>query len=157
MKAFILSSVGVVLIIAGILIITHKHSSNSKTVVYANGCVAEEFSEQSSGLCVKDIQTMVDFMETDSLNECVFIGAESVGISGIYNAPTKQQVQTVQTWANCYNKQEGEPGIINVNGAVGPATWSELCTYAYKYPYQTNSSTSPYFKESIIAGKNAGC
>jgi hypothetical protein len=119
--------------------------------------VARQFAPGSSGACVSDIQTMVNFMETDGLTECPFTGAKTLAITGMYDTTTQYQVKTVQTWNNCYNKQEGSSSVIAANGIVGTSTWSELCTYAYQYQKQVAESTSPYLKASVAAGKNAGC
>jgi hypothetical protein len=96
-------------------------------------------------------------METDGLTQCPFVGAKSLDINGVYNASTAIQVKTVQTWENCYNKQEGDPTRISADGSVENTTWYELCTYGYQYPKQSNQSTSSYFKVSLVAGKSAGC
>jgi hypothetical protein len=101
---------------------------------------------------------MVDFMETNTnYNQCPFTGKASLSVNGMYDSDTQTQVEVVQNWENCYNKQEGSGIRVNANGNVGNGTWSEVCTYAYQYPKQSNSSTSAYFKASIAAGKDAGC
>jgi hypothetical protein len=96
-------------------------------------------------------------METDGLNQCPFTGSSILSINGSYDTNTQDQVKVVQTWLNCYNKQEGQPIVDTANGIVGTSTWSGLCTYAYQYPSQANQSSSQYLKASIAAGKNAGC
>jgi hypothetical protein len=100
---------------------------------------------------------MVNFVETDDLTQCPFVGAQILQSSGIYDAATASQVKVIQNWFNCYNRQEGDKSTISANGNVGESTWSELCTYAYQFPKGSGSSVSPYLKASIIAGKNAGC
>jgi hypothetical protein len=145
------------LIIGGAFSLLHHSSKSTATQIVASGCIAKQFSVGSSGNCVSDVQNMVNFMETDNYNQCPFSGMAKLTISGVYDAATQTQVKVVQSWENCYNKQEDSTTRIVASGNVGTSTWSELCTYAYQYPKQSNSSTSPYFKASIAAGKDAGC
>jgi hypothetical protein len=147
----------IVIIAVGALLFATHHSSNKVTPLASSGCASEVFSVGSSGNCVQDIQTMVDYMETDDLTECPFTGGQVLPVDGSFDASTKQQVQVVQTWQNCYNKQEDLPAAQIVNGSVGTQTWSELCTFSYTYPKQAASSPSAYFKSTVTAGKNAGC
>jgi len=100
---------------------------------------------------------MINFMETDDLTQCPFKGAATLGMNGVYNAATAQQVTVVQNWFNCYNRQEGEQATVAVDGKVAEPTWIDLCTYAYQYPQNAGTSVSPYLKASLAAGKNAGC
>jgi hypothetical protein len=147
-----------VLIIGGVLLlIRHNSKPNMTPVAQSNSCISRQLSIGSSGNCVRDVQTMVNFLETDGLTECAFIGAQQLSVSGTFDAATQQQIKTVQTWINCYNKQEGNPLNTPANGTVGTATWSGICTYAYLYPKQSGQGPSPYLKASIAAGKDAGC
>ena len=134
---------------------TLKHRPSQALV--ASGCTARQFDVGSSGTCVNDIQTMINYMETSGLNECPFVGAQRLPINGTYDSATKVQVSTVQTWINCYSKQEGSQTSVSVTGKVDSATWHLFCSYAYQFPSQSNSSVSPFRQASIAAGKNAGC
>jgi hypothetical protein len=100
---------------------------------------------------------MVDYMQTGGLTECTFNGGNLLTIDGTFDAATKSQVQVVEKWENCYNKQEGSSVTIDTSGIVNTAAWSELCTYAYHYPLQSNSTVSSYRQKSLAAGKDAGC
>ncbi len=100
---------------------------------------------------------MVNFLETDALSECPFTNAQRVTENGTFDGETTQQVKSVQSWLNCYNKQEGATAPLTANGVVAPATWSQVCNYAYRFPKQSRSNTSPYAADSITAGKAAGC
>jgi hypothetical protein len=64
----------IVIIAVGALLFATHHSSNKVTPLASSGCASEVFSVGSSGNCVQDIQTMVDYMETDDLTECPFPG-----------------------------------------------------------------------------------
>ena len=143
-------------VIAGAFYFINNNSSK-KTIAAQNTCTSKEFAPASSGNCVSDIQTMVNFMQTNQLNQCPFSGGASLSINGNYDDSTTAQVKVVQSWLNCYNKQEGAPVINTVNGTVDAATWTGLCTYAYQYPSHNNQSPSPYLKQTLIAGKDAGC
>lgn len=130
---------------------------NSTTVITPRGCTSTNLSQGSSGICVKDAQTMVDFIETDGLNECVFTNGMPLAVDGSYNAATAQQVKSVQTWVNCYNHQEGITQTVPTNGTIDKTTWVALCTYGYQYPTQNSASSSPYTKAATTAGNNADC
>jgi peptidoglycan hydrolase-like protein with peptidoglycan-binding domain len=145
-----------VVILAGVLVFTRQAAAPTKQGG-GDTCTSKQFTLGSSGNCVDDIQTMVNFMETDGLTQCPFTGSSTLSVNGSYDTNTQSQVKVVQSWLNCYNQQEGEAGTSSVNGVVGTSTWSGLCTYAFQYPSQANQSTSPYLKLSIAAGKNAGC
>jgi len=150
---WVFSALIILAVIAGLLLHAH-HPSKAPP---QTGCVAQRFTVGSSGACVRDIQTMVNYMETAGLSECPFTDGKPLNINGTYDGTTKQQVQSVQTWINCYNKQEGSNTSIPTDGTIGSSTWPQLCSYAYRFPSQSNSSTSPYCAEAIAAGKNAGC
>jgi hypothetical protein len=154
-KKIILIIILLVVIIAGGIGLFSINKSKNSTV--SNGCISQTSKVASMGHCVSDLQTMVNFMETDSLNQCPFNGSIQVPISGVYDGITEQQVRVIQTWVNCYNKQENNGENITVNGQVDPSTWSALCTYAYIYPNQSQQSNSPFLKQSLAAGKDAGC
>jgi hypothetical protein len=158
-EAFLIIAVTIILIAACVLslLVLGHHKKAPTQDAKASNCISQSFDIGSSGSCVTDIQSMVNFFETDNFNECAFTGAQTLDINGDFNNATKSQVMVVQKWLNCYNKQEGAPGTINANGIVGSSTWSNFCTYAYSYPKQAGQSSSPYFKDSLAAGKNAGC
>lgn len=144
-----------VILLAGLLIFKHSPATTNKTS--SKLCINQQLAIGSSGKCVSDAQTMIDFMESDGLNQCPFIGANPLTINGNYDSVTIAQVKVVQTWLNCYNHQEGQTATFPVNGDITSSTWSGLCTYAYQYPSQSNQSSSSYLNQSIAAGKNAGC
>jgi hypothetical protein len=147
----------IVAVIVGAFLLLGSHGSASKNQTVASGCASHQFTVGSSGSCVKDIQTLVNFIETDGLTMCPFTGSQALPINGSFSVSTQNQVAVVQTWANCYNRQEGTPTTISTDGVVDSSTWSDLCTYGYQYPKQSNSGISPFLKASITAGKNAGC
>ena len=148
-----LSMLVIILLIIGSLVISHSPSSS----ISHSGCVAKQFNVGSSGQCVQDIQTMVNYMETAGLNECPFASAKILSVSGNYDQATAQQITSVQNWERCYSKQEGSQSNILATGIVNTQTWHLLCSYAYLFPSKSKSYTSPYRQESIAAGKNAGC
>jgi hypothetical protein len=155
---YLLASAILIIVIVGVCLAFFKSQAATGSVSRINnGCIGKHFGSGSSGTCVSDIQTMVNFTETDNLNQCPFTGSKPLDINGSYEASTQAQVRVIQTWFNCYNKQEGQPIVIGVTGIVNKPTWSDLCTYAYQYPSQNSQSSSPYRKSSIAAGKNAGC
>lgn len=155
-KSYLLLVIIVIVAISITIFFINRRSNQTKQTTQST-CTSKQFSLGSSGDCISDIQTMVDFIESDSLTQCPFPGAKALSINGSYDENTQTQVKVIQTWLNCYNKQEGSPVTINVDGSVGTTTWPELCTYAYLFPKQSNESTSPYFKPSLVAGKRAGC
>jgi len=139
-----------------LLLADRSHPTVNKSVA-RTGCVTQQFTIGDSGSCVGTIQTLVNFMETDGLTECPFPGGSRLTATNSYDAATQKQVQIVQGWENCYNKQEGSSLRIDANGIVATSTWSELCTYAYHYPMQAGARVSPYRQAAMTAGKNAGC
>jgi hypothetical protein len=140
-----------------IIILLTKRTSSPLQTTSGNSCKSQQLSIGSMGNCVSDLQTMVNFMETDGLNQCPFTGSAALVADGSYDESTEEQVKVVQTWFDCYATQEGLPPTIAVNGTATSATWSELCIYAYSYPSKSGTSPSSYLKSSIAAGKNAGC
>jgi hypothetical protein len=153
----ILAVVVVIALAAGGYVLQRHHTQSASSHAAKNSCNAKQFGPGSSGSCVSDIQTMVNFMETDELTECPFAGAQTLSPSGSYDKTTQAEVKVVQTWLNCYDREEGTPKTLSANGTVGSATWYELCTFAYEYPQRANSSPSPYWQAAQVAGKNAGC
>lgn len=152
----------VLLAVGVVYSLVHKKAASTSArttsgAVAGSGCVARQFTVGSTGNCVSDIQTMVNYIETAGLIECPFPGAAQNPASGTYDAATQTQVKIVQSWVNCYNKEEGVTTAINADGNVGASTWPELCTYGYKFPALAKQSTSPYFQQTLAAGKDAGC
>jgi hypothetical protein len=145
-----------VAIVGGIFLLNHDKTTPT-TSTALTGCRAQTLQVGDSGNCVKDIQTMTNYMETADLTECPFTGSQTLPISGTYDSATEAQVKTVQTWASCYYKQEGMNLSISDSGAVDNDTWTELCDFAYTSPKQSDASTSPYTQASLAAGKNAHC
>jgi hypothetical protein len=155
--AYITGAICLLIVALLIVIAIVRHSSARTSPVASNICVSKQLSLGSTGACVSDAQTMVDFMESDGLTQCPFTGASVLNINGTYDSSTEKQVEVVQTWLNCYNKQEGEPTNVLANGILSTTTWQALCTYAYIYPSSSNQSSSSYLQQSIVAGQNAGC
>jgi hypothetical protein len=153
------SAIILILVIGTILFIMNKnHSSTTPTpIAHYSGCIAEQLNVGTTGSCVGDAQTMVDYMQTGGLTECPFSGGSLLPITGNFDETTKAQVQVVEKWENCYNKQEGSSVTISTSGIINTTAWSELCTYAYHYPLQSNSTVSSYRQKSLVAGKDAGC
>jgi hypothetical protein len=148
----------VILIIGTVFVsVNHNKRTPKQVTMDSKTCIAKQIDSSSTGNCVSDVQTMIDFMETDKLTECPFNGAIPTPINGLYDSATQAQVKTVQTWINCYNKEEGSTTPINVTGVVSPATWHVLCSYGYKFPKQSASNTSLYAKQTLSAGADAGC
>lgn len=148
----------IVVLVVGTVMIAGKLRSDTKAAAEAQTkCLSKELSQGSSGDCVHDVQAMVNFMETDGLTQCPFTGGFRLPLNGYYDASTSQQVAVVQDWLTCYNKQEGLKIPDFKRGKVTAATWSQLCTYAYQYPSQSNDSKSNYRTEALAAGKDAGC
>jgi hypothetical protein len=145
-----------IMVIIGFLL-THKKSTIPAVSMTRSGCVSEQFIVGSSGTCVSDIQNLVNFIETDGLTECTFVGGQRLSINGTYDTTTQAQITVVQKWENCYNHQEGSPITITTSGNINTATWSELCTYGYEYPSKSGSDISPYRQAGLAAGKAAGC
>jgi hypothetical protein len=121
------------------------------------GCVTQTLVPGSSGHCVSDIQNLINFMETGGLTQCPFPQAARLTVSGTYDTATQTQVAAVQSWVNCYNKEEGNSAALSTSGTTDPATWSQLCVYGYRLPGQAGQSQSPYFQAAQAAGKDAGC
>jgi hypothetical protein len=146
----------VVAAFGGFYLYAHKQDSTT-TSAALSGCRAETIGLGASSNCVKDIQTMTDYMETSGLTECQFTGGHVVPITGTYDAATEAQVKVVQNWANCYYEQEGINQSVTTSGSVDNGTWTELCNYAYNSPKQSGENVSSYTKASIAAGENAHC
>ncbi len=120
----------------------------------SSNCVGRTFTTGSSGHCVGDIQTLVNYMEHSGLTECQFTGSAQLDISSTYDNATVQQVKSVQDWARCYARQEGFTSNVQQTGTVDKATWGELCTYGYTNPSRNGATGAA---GSITAGKDAGC
>jgi hypothetical protein len=139
------------------ILIVHKRvisSKDSSETAVSSYCVGKAFTPGSSGRCVSDIQTIINYMEHSGLTECPFVGGTALTINGTYDTATTLQVKAVQTWANCYAKQEGFTSHVPQTGIVGKATWGELCTYGYTDPVHSSAAEAG---TTITAGKDAGC
>lgn len=138
----------------------YRYANDQKyptTTATVTGCRADTFTVGDTGHCVKDIQTMANYMETAGLTECPFTGGKVLPVTGTYSSLTATQVKVVQNWANCYYKQEGMNMTVTASGNVDNNTWTELCDYAYDSPKQSNTTLSPYTQASIAAGQHASC
>ena len=136
----------------------YAHNRNITTTAnVATGCRAKTVKVGATGNCVRDIQTMTDYMQTAELIECPFRSGRLLPITGTYDSATAAQVKVIQAWANCYYQQEGMNQNITISGIVDNDTWVELCNYAYNSPKESNSTVSPYTQASLAAGKNANC
>jgi hypothetical protein len=155
--AYSIFALVIILVVIAIFAFKHKTATTRTAGATTTGCRAQTFTTGSSGACVKDIQTMTNYMETAALTECPFTGGQTLPISGDYDSTTAAQVKVVQTWASCYYRQEGMSLAIASNGIVDNNTWTELCDFAYSSPKNSHASTSPYTQASIAAGKNAHC
>jgi uncharacterized alpha/beta hydrolase family protein len=89
-----------IMVIIGFLL-THKKSTIPAVSMTRSGCVSEQFIVGSSGTCVSDIQNLVNFIETDGLTECTFVGGQRLSINGTYDTTTQAQITVVQKWENC--------------------------------------------------------
>jgi hypothetical protein len=136
---------------------TSYDMSSSSSANAKSGCVAQSLQVGASGHCVSDVQNLVNLMETGGLIQCPFPRAARLTVNGAYDSATQTQVAAVQSWVNCYNKEEGNTATIPTDGKVDPATWSQMCVYGYRLPKQAGQSTSPYYKDAQAAGQDAGC
>ena len=117
-------------------------------------CVGKTFASGSSGSCVRDVQTLINYMENSGLTQCPFEGGAPLTVSGSFDAATAAQVKSVQGWAACYATQEGFTTNVQQTGTVEKTTWGELCTYGYTNPSRSGAIGAA---TSIAAGKDAGC
>lgn len=145
----------VIVIIALVMLNIHRHAAApGKQSSNLTGCVSQTFGSGSSGHCVGDIQTLVNYMEHSGLTECQFDGGAQLVLSSVYDNATVVQVKSVQGWSDCYAKQEGFTSNVQQTGTVDRVTWGELCTYGYTNPSRTGAAGSA---SSVAAGKDAGC
>ena len=150
----------IIVVIVAAIVSAYLYAHSQKTITTSTqltGCRAETLTIGSSGNCVKDIQTMTDYMQTAGLTECPFDGGRILPVNGTYDATTATQVKVVQNWADCYYKQEGMNLSITTSGNVDNSTWLELCNFAYDSPKQSGAAVSSYTQASITAGKDAHC
>jgi hypothetical protein len=146
----------VIVVGAFILFSHHRNTGNTggRTGDLSSYCVGQTFNLGSSGRCVSDIQTLVNYMEHSGLTECQFAGGATLTVDGVYDGTTATQVRAVQGWANCYAKQEGFTSNVQLTSNVDKATWGELCTYGYTNPSRNGAKNA---SSAISAGKDAGC
>src|SRR5580692_9744945 len=79
----------IIVVVVGIFVLNRpKASPPTTTASSATGCRAQTFTVGASGTCVKDIQTMTDYMETADLTECPFTGGQTLPITGTYDSAT---------------------------------------------------------------------
>jgi hypothetical protein len=148
-----------VIVIGAVILVflNHNHSAakpSSSASTLSSHCVGQTFTPGSSGHCVSDIQTLVNYMEHSGLTECPFTGSATLAVSGSYDAATASQIRSVQGWSDCYAKQEGFTSNVKVTGNVDTVTWGELCAYGYTDPLHTSASGA---SATITAGKDADC
>jgi hypothetical protein len=147
----------VVIAVVALILIHHKHDTSASSKQATNlqsYCVGQTFANGSSGHCVSDIQTIINYMEHSGLTQCPFVNGAKITVDSTYDADTITQVNAVQRWASCYAKQEGFTSNVPQNGTVGKATWGELCTYGYTDPMRSEATKTG---TTIAAGKDAGC
>lgn len=149
--------VAIVIAIGVFLFLNQNHTttkSGGQSTAISSACVGQGFATGSSGHCVRDIQTLVNYMEHSGLTECPFSSGATLTVSSTYDSATATQVKSVQQWSSCYAKQEGFTSNVQQTGKVDKTTWGELCTYAYTDPLHTSATGAT---SSIAAGKDAGC
>lgn len=152
-----IAAIALVVVAIVVMIVVAFRKNPKQPTAQAGSCTSRQFSFGSSGTCVSDIQTMIDFMESGGFTQCPFTGGSKLAIDGAYDSTTQAQVKVVQTWMNCYNKQEGVASSLTVDGSVDVPTWTDLCNFSYEFPKNSSNNTSPYSSASITAGKDAGC
>jgi hypothetical protein len=145
----------IAVIVFGFLKYTHHAAKSAKIRADLSGqCAGQSFASGSTGTCVTDIQTLVNYMEHSGLTECPFTGGALLDVNGTYDTATTTQIRSVQEWSNCYAKQEGFTSNVKITGTVDKATWGELCTYGYTDPLHTSATSAT---NTIATGKDAGC
>jgi hypothetical protein len=133
----------------------HRTHKVEKSIAKLTGyCVGADLTSGSSGHCVSDVQTIINYMEHSGLTQCEFVGGANLTINGNYDTTTSAQVKSVQDWADCYATQEGFTSNVKDTGVVDRPTWGELCTYGYTDPIHSSASGAG---GTIAAGKDAGC
>jgi hypothetical protein len=157
-SAKILITVILVMVVALVALFFMYHHTKAKTAArnanLATYCVGQSFASGSSGHCVSDIQTLVNYMEHSGLTECKFSDGTLLGVNGTFDSTTATQVKSVQAWADCYADQEGFRSNVKQTSSVNRVTWSELCTYGYSDPKQSSATGAT---NAIAAGQDAGC
>ena len=156
-QIFVLIAAVVIIVAVAFVLLNRNHKAGApggQTADLSGYCVGQTFDTGSSGTCVSDIQTMVNYMEHSGLTQCPFEGGTKLLVSSVYDASTAAQVKSVQGWAGCYARQEGFTTDVQQTGVVDVTTWGELCTYGYTNP-KRNGATGA--STSITAGEDAGC
>jgi hypothetical protein len=151
----------VVVVLIGLiaLLVSHDRSTSAtnqtnSSASISSGCVSKQFSTGSTGHCVSDIQTLVNYTEHSGLTECPFSNGATLIVNGSYDSLTSTQVRSIQQWSDCYAEQEGFTSDVMQTGTVDKATWGELCTYGYTDPLHTSAKGATTVE---AAGKDAGC
>jgi peptidoglycan hydrolase-like protein with peptidoglycan-binding domain len=154
----VLVALAVIVIGVVVLVFLNRNHGTTKPIASASTlsshCVGQTFTPGSSGHCVSDIQTLLNYVEHSGLTECPFTGGATLTVSGTYDTATASQVRSVQGWSDCYAKQEGFTSNVKVTGNVDTATWGELCAYGYIDPLHTSASGA---SAAIASGKDADC
>jgi hypothetical protein len=155
-RTWIYAGIAVLLIAAAIsFFFLHRTHKVQKSIAKLNGyCVGTTLNSSSSGHCVSDAQTIINYMENSGLTQCEFVNSAKLTVDGTYDTATATQVKSIQTWANCYAAQEGFTSNVKETGSVDRPTWGELCTYGYTDPMHSAASGAG---DAIAAGKDAGC
>ena len=135
-------------------LLNRNHTAAKAATNLTGYCVGSSLTTNSSGHCVSDIQTMINYMEHSGLTQCPFEHSAVLAINGTYDSTMAAQVTSIQHWATCYASQEGFTSNIKETGVVDRATWGELCAYGYTDPIRSSTVGAT---ASIAAGKDAGC
>jgi len=155
-KAFAIVAALVIVGVGAFLLLDHKHTEKVKAnnTILSNYCVGQTLSVGSSGHCVDDVQTLVNYMEHSGLTECTFDNGATIAVDGTFASSTATQVKSAQEWSECYAKQEGFTSNVKTTDNVDKSTWGLLCTYGYSDPLHTTAAGAA---TAIAAGKDAGC
>ncbi len=158
------ATIAVLMIIAATitLLLRHNHTISQSAKQSANlssYCVGQTFAAGGTGHCVQDIQVLASYMQShmNELPSCkieVSTTAYAIKITGTYDYSDKGVVSMLQSWAQCYAKQEGFTTNVKTSGNVDKPTWGELCAYGYTDPTRSHVTGA---SDSIAAGKDASC
>ena len=134
-KILILVVIAIVVAIAVLLFLNRNHSA-AKTAQQpadlSSYCVGQTFAQGNSGHCVRDVQTLINYMEHSGLTECPFNAGATLAASGTYDNATMAQVRSVQQWSSCYARQEGFTSNVRQTGEVDRATGRALYLWLYR-------------------------
>lgn len=152
----------IIVAVAVTLLFHHKQTatqSPKQTANLSNYCVGQTFAAGDSGHCVQDIQVLAGYIHAhmNLLPSCDYATsstANNIQTTGTYDSSDTGVVSNLQSWAQCYAKQEGFTTNVSTSGKVDKQTWGELCTYGYSDPIHSHVTGA---NDSIAAGKDAGC